>query len=519
MPRVIRCENGGANFEALKAQAIAARSVAYYAMANEGTICDSQACQVYTCAGQPEQIHFDAAAATAGQYLAYNNWLTYGFYVAGDPQVAPQSCIDTDNANVSPTEKWVTFNEGKTLYDVEQTALGFVFPNDINVNGYGQNRGCMSQWGARCLENNLGRNSTQILQFYYGADIKILQAQGPCVVEPIGYLETVTCDGVGGWAIDPGTSPTPIGARISFGGPHGGEGLVSVDVVADQFYPDLCDQFESCDHGFYHPVPRSLHDGQLHPIHAYALAPDVDPVELGASPGMLQCLPTVPTGVRRAIAGPESFDLWQFSSYWDQLSVDAATLAAIPAWQDVPVSPVLMRSADAPEVWLSDNGFRRLVADEVVAAAWRLDLNTAAEWELPELLAMPEGTPLWPTPVLIGDDGPVVYLLDDPQCLPGGDPDDPSCPPPPEPEPETTSDSASASDSSDSNPGSDTDDPNIPTEGGDPSEDPGPGSGADTSPALPPGYGETSGCNLGGDRAPAPAWLIVLLVPWLRRRP
>src|SRR5688500_9486650 len=33
IPRVIRCENGGANLEALKAQAIAARSVLYYNMA------------------------------------------------------------------------------------------------------------------------------------------------------------------------------------------------------------------------------------------------------------------------------------------------------------------------------------------------------------------------------------------------------------------------------------------------------------------------------------------------------
>ncbi|MEM6296995.1 MAG: SpoIID/LytB domain-containing protein, partial [Myxococcota bacterium] len=30
LPNVVRCENGGANLEALKAQAIAARSVAYY---------------------------------------------------------------------------------------------------------------------------------------------------------------------------------------------------------------------------------------------------------------------------------------------------------------------------------------------------------------------------------------------------------------------------------------------------------------------------------------------------------
>src|SRR5690349_3308796 len=34
LPHVVTCENGGGNLEALKAQAIAARSVAYYYMAN-----------------------------------------------------------------------------------------------------------------------------------------------------------------------------------------------------------------------------------------------------------------------------------------------------------------------------------------------------------------------------------------------------------------------------------------------------------------------------------------------------
>ena len=101
IPRVIACENGGANFEALKAQAIAARSVAYYEMANDGSICDGQGCQVYSCNAAPKQIHYDAAKATAGQYLSYNGWLTYAFFVAGDPKVAPASCVDTANGSAS----------------------------------------------------------------------------------------------------------------------------------------------------------------------------------------------------------------------------------------------------------------------------------------------------------------------------------------------------------------------------------------------------------------------------------
>ncbi|WP_434420121.1 FG-GAP-like repeat-containing protein [Nannocystis pusilla] len=181
IPRVIACENGGADFEALKAQAIAARSVAYYAMANDGTICDGQGCQVYSCGIAPQAIHYEAAAATSGQYLAYGGWLTYGFYVAGDPNLPQTSCIDTANGSVAATEKYVTFNDGKTGHAVAQTKLGYVF--DVGAPGYGQNRGCMSQWGARCLENK-GHDSAGILRFYYGADIQILQAQGACVVQP-----------------------------------------------------------------------------------------------------------------------------------------------------------------------------------------------------------------------------------------------------------------------------------------------------------------------------------------------
>ncbi len=187
LPHVIQCENGGAGFEALKAQAIAARSVAYYAMANDGKICDGQGCQVYSCGKTPTKLYKDAVAATSGQYLSYNGWLTYAFFVAGDSKTVGPKCVDTSNTTTSTTEKWVTFNNGKSNFDVTQTKLGFVFPEDKKVAGYGQNRGCMSQWGARCQENSLKRTSTQILKFYYGADIQIRQAKGTCV-KPLATL-------------------------------------------------------------------------------------------------------------------------------------------------------------------------------------------------------------------------------------------------------------------------------------------------------------------------------------------
>ncbi len=181
LPHVIQCENGGANLEALKAQAVAARSVVYYAIETNGSICDGQGCQVYSCGADPEPVHYQAVAETSGIYLMYNSTLTYGFYVAGDPAAAAPSCIGVDGA--AATEHWITYNEGKSGTDVEQTELGFVHaPGD---SGYGQNRGCLGQWSSRCLENSNGYDYVAILRFFYGSDIQLPQAQGECVT-PMG---------------------------------------------------------------------------------------------------------------------------------------------------------------------------------------------------------------------------------------------------------------------------------------------------------------------------------------------
>ncbi|HMR75370.1 MAG TPA: SpoIID/LytB domain-containing protein [Polyangiaceae bacterium] len=170
--RVIACENTGAGLQALKAQAIAARSVAYYEMESKGSICDGQGCQVYTCSNQPQAVHFQAAAETAQQYLANSNMLTYAFYVSGDSNVSGPDCQDVGGS----LTKYVTFNDGKTGKSVTQTKLGYVGPA-----GFGQNRGCASQHGMRCLEN-AGRDYAGILRFYYGADIEIVTAPGACAV-------------------------------------------------------------------------------------------------------------------------------------------------------------------------------------------------------------------------------------------------------------------------------------------------------------------------------------------------
>ncbi len=177
LPHVVHCENGGADLEALKAQAIAARSVAYYAIATSGGICDGQGCQVYSCGSDPTPQQIQAVQETSGLYLNYNSTLTYAFFVAGDSGVAGPACVGNDGA--ASTEHWVTYNEGRTSTDVEQTELGFVHnPGD---SGYGQNRGCMGQWSARCLETQ-GYDYVAMLRFFYGDDIGITQAPGECVL-------------------------------------------------------------------------------------------------------------------------------------------------------------------------------------------------------------------------------------------------------------------------------------------------------------------------------------------------
>ncbi|MFO0637466.1 MAG: hypothetical protein U0168_31970 [Nannocystaceae bacterium] len=171
----------------------------------------------------PAPIHYQAVQETSGQYLNYNGTLTYGFFVAGDSGVAGPGCMGVD-ANAA-TEHRVTYNGGRSGTDVEQMQLGYV--HDPADAGYGQNRGCMGQWSARCLENDNGQDVTQILQFFYGDDIGITQAPGECVVPLPGDTTTGGGESSGGVADTTGAS-----------GPGGGSGgSVSAGEVATAVWP------------------------------------------------------------------------------------------------------------------------------------------------------------------------------------------------------------------------------------------------------------------------------------------
>ncbi|MEM6294889.1 MAG: SpoIID/LytB domain-containing protein, partial [Myxococcota bacterium] len=180
LPNVIACEApGNATLEMLEAQAIAARSYAYYFAETSGEICNGQGCQVFSCGRTPTSLHRQAVENTSGVVMRYNDNLTIGFYVAGDP--TPNSNCVGNSAGVSNTERWVTYNEGRSGTDIEQTRLGF--RHSTSATDYGQNRGALSQWGAQCLSENFGYGTLDILRYYYGEDVEFVQVEGDCVTD------------------------------------------------------------------------------------------------------------------------------------------------------------------------------------------------------------------------------------------------------------------------------------------------------------------------------------------------
>jgi hypothetical protein len=174
LPRVVACENGAVADEALRAQAVAARSYLYYRLATgDGTIADGQGDQVYTCNNPPGPRHYEAVASTSGEVLLYEGSFVAAFYVAGAIPSA-ESCLPVDGDNDwSSTERYVTYNWERAGDGLEQSSLGWVSPTNR------ANRGCQSQNGAHCLAQ-AGMPYEDILRFYYGMDIEHAVADGAC---------------------------------------------------------------------------------------------------------------------------------------------------------------------------------------------------------------------------------------------------------------------------------------------------------------------------------------------------
>ena len=187
IPNVVQAENGAAGPEALKAQAVAARSFLYYKLNTQGYIGDGENDQVYTDSANapPLAQHIAAAAATEREILRFGNGTNdttiAAFFVAGK---RPNSATGTapfgvaesiDPAIDSGTEQYVTYNRGLAGDNITQTTLGFTTNPPSN---FPLNRGAMSQNGGSFLNDN-GWNYMDILRFYYGADIHLEVAKIP----------------------------------------------------------------------------------------------------------------------------------------------------------------------------------------------------------------------------------------------------------------------------------------------------------------------------------------------------
>jgi Stage II sporulation protein len=175
LANVINCENGAADLEALKAQAVAARTYAYYKIATSGSIKDGTGDQVYSCGKTPSAKHHQAVKETSGQVLRFQGKVICAFYVAGAKPSA-SSCVATSgDSDPTSTEKYVTYNAGKSGSGITQSKLGWVSASNV------YNRGCMSQNGSHCQALNK-KGYKEILKFYYGADIELITTTGSCVV-------------------------------------------------------------------------------------------------------------------------------------------------------------------------------------------------------------------------------------------------------------------------------------------------------------------------------------------------
>lgn len=248
---------------------------------------------------------------------------------------------------------------------------------------------------------------------------------------PTGVFDEAGCDQLRGWAQDLDAPESPVTVELYFGAAKGDPAAVAVQVDANLYREDLCQALGSCEHAFELAVPLSLRDGLPHSIFAYANdSGDGEAADLELSPSQIECAPPpIPEGVRRWIVDPESLAAWKFSPFWQAIQAKDPELEAIPQSLDLGQEPVLARSeADPAKVWLIDQGFRRHVPDEAIAAAWGFDLATTEMWSAAELQALPEAAPVRPTPILLKGTGPRIYLLDDPLCDPQAEMNDPLCP-------------------------------------------------------------------------------------------
>ena len=175
LPNVVLRENGAASFEALKAQAVAARTFAYYKIETGSSfIRNGQSDQVYSLGGQknnPGGRWEQAVRETEGEFLSFNGITTASFYVAGARPSSSSGIATSSDSDPTNTERFVTYTRANNLAGPNNRGSSLGFVGTVSRPNY-PNRGAMSQNGADVLSDQ-NIHYLDILKFYYGGDIQL----------------------------------------------------------------------------------------------------------------------------------------------------------------------------------------------------------------------------------------------------------------------------------------------------------------------------------------------------------
>jgi uncharacterized protein (TIGR03382 family) len=237
LPHVVCCENGAAHEEALKAQAVMARTYMYFKYFGEnlGTsgnpLSGTPSDQAYFCNNSPSSACRAAVDATRGQVTTFENegqtMSNVSFFIDG-PRPSCLSDRSCTCAKPSPTTT-MTPNDHATCDCLEFSSQGAANPAFLTYNwsrsgddvkgstlgnpSHESNRGCASQNIQSCL-GYAGWSYQDMLRFFYGQDIEIRTTSG-AIVEGPGTSSSAAADGcnASGHA-SPSSGPWPLALLV-----------------------------------------------------------------------------------------------------------------------------------------------------------------------------------------------------------------------------------------------------------------------------------------------------------------
>jgi hypothetical protein len=227
-----------------------------------------------------------------------------------------------------------------------------------------------------------------------------------------GVLESVSCESIAGWAVDPQEPSARVPVELAFDAASSGStaGAVKADVPRD----DLCAALGSCEHGFRIAPPFSLFDGAEHWVFAYANdAALTTKTELADSPRLMSCPPVEVQGIKRRLANPASVVEWRLNPFWHEVALDDAKIAELPEGSVLPQAPIVARADDgSPELWLLDGQARREVPMPWGLANWHVATESVEERPAAELYSVPRGPALPDRPMIVRSSKGDVFLID-----------------------------------------------------------------------------------------------------------